>query len=244
MSDQTNDTLNQLDQDPAALTPEDDLEALKARANLLGLTFHPSISAPKLREKITAHLNAEANPAQPAGMPAATTVAQTKAAEQTFEDNPVSSAEPAPVASGAVTAIENTDDDSIKFAPAETDNQKRKRIRMEANRLVRIRVACMNPAKKEWQGEIFTTGNAAVGTLKKFVPFNVEEGWHVPKMILDMIQARQCQVFVTKKAKNGIKVREGKLIKEFNVEILPDLTEDELHDLAQRQAMAGGVSAE
>lgn len=168
----------------------DELSALKARADLLGISYHPSIGLEKLRDKVNAAL-----------------------------------------ASGEQS------EGSVKDDAAE-----RIELQNKAAELVRIRVTCMNPAKKEWEGEIFTTGNSVVGTFKKFVPFNADEGWHVPRIILEMIQQRQCQIFTTVKSKNGVAVRQGKLIKEFAVEILPPLTEEELKDLAQRQAMAGNIS--
>lgn len=126
-------------------------------------------------------------------------------------------------------------------AGAETKAQLRTRQKREASELIRVRVACMNPNKREWEGEVFTVSNAVVGTFKKMVPFDVE--YHVPRFILNMIQQRRCQVFTTVKDSRGNKVRRGKLIKEFNVEILPALTEQELKDLAQRQAMANGTQA-
>ena len=122
----------------------------------------------------------------------------------------------------------------------ETDVQRKARKRREANALIRVRVSCMNPNKKEWDGEIITTGNTNTGTIKKFVPFNSDEGYHVPHMIYEQLLQRQCQVFVTVKNNRGDKVRKGKLIKEFAVEVLPPLTEKELKELAQRQAMAAG----
>lgn len=115
------------------------------------------------------------------------------------------------------------------------------RLRKEANKLVRIRVSCMNPNKKEHEGEIFTVGNSIVGTIKKYVPFNNEEGWHVPQMIYQMMLERQCQIFFTVKAPNGQKVRKGKLIKEFAIEILPALTQVELKELGDRQAIAHNI---
>lgn len=167
----------------------DELTALKERAELMGVKFHPSISLEKLREKVN-------------------------------------------------TALNNSN------APVEEDKPK-KNSRLEAQRkaseLVRIRVTCMNPAKKEWDGEIFTVGNSTVGTFKKYIPFNADEGWHVPRIILEQLQERQCQVFVTSRDNRGNTTRRGKLIKEFAVEILPALTEEELKDLAQRQAMAKSI---
>ena len=98
----------------------------------------------------------------------------------------------------------------------------------------------MNPAKKEWEGEIFTVSNNAVGTVKRYVPFNTEDGWHVEHILLEQLRERQCQIFVTEKDSRGNKVRKGKLIREFAIEVLDPLTKEELAELAQRQAMARG----
>jgi hypothetical protein len=179
---------------------QDELATLKARADRLGVQYHPSIGLEKLREKVNAALS----------------------------DAP--SEDPAPAAPQAAQPA------------AESLAQKRRRLRDEANELVRIRLTCMNPMKKEWPGEIITVGNSAVGTIKKFIPFTgADDGWHVPRIMLKVLQARQCQIFQTLKVKNGVGVRKGKLIKEFAIEVLPPLTAEELHDLAQRQAMAKSV---
>ena len=174
----------------------DELTVLKARADKLGISYHPSIKLEKLRAKVKEFL---------------------------ADDGEVDAEDEAPVAS---------------TKEKETANQLRVRKRKESNALVRIRVACMNPNKKEWDGEIITTGNSAVGTIKKYVPFNAEDGYHVPRMIYEQLLQRQCQVFYTHKDSKGNKSRKGKLIKEFSIELLPPLTAGELKDLAQRQAMA------
>lgn len=178
--------------------PQDELAALKSRADMMGISYHPSIGLEKLREKVNNAIEGKAEEAEKA---------------------------PAVVA-------EPTD---------ETEGQRLARLKREASKLVRIRVTCMNPAKKEWEGEIFSIGNAVVGSFTKYVPFNAEEGWHVPQMMYQMIRDRQCQVFYTVSDSRGNKTRRGKLIKEFSVEVLPPLTQEELHDLAQRQAMAGSI---
>ena len=174
----------------------DELTVLKARADKLGISYHPSIKLEKLRAKVKEFL---------------------------ADDVEVDAEDEAPVAA---------------TKEKETANQLRVRKRKEANALVRVRVACMNPNKKEWDGEIITTGNSAVGTIKKYVPFNAEDGYHVPRMIYEQLLQRQCQVFYTHKDSKGNKSRKGKLIKEFSIELLPPLTAGELKDLAQRQAMA------
>ena len=172
---------------------QDELGTLKARADMLGVKYDPSISLEKLREKITASLENE------------------------------------------------TKNEGTGIGATESDTQKRIRLQQEASKLVRIRVTCMNPVKKEWEGEIFTVGNAGVGTFKKYVPFNADDGWHVPNIIYETMKERQCQVFTSSKTKNGVTMRQGKLIKEFAIEVLPPLTEEELKDLAQRQAMAQSI---
>lgn len=175
-------------------SPVDELSILKARADLIGVNYHPSIGVDKLREKVEAAMS---------GTPVATvTVAQ---------------------------------------IAAETESARLSRIRDEQLALVRIRLTCMNPMKSEWEGEIFTVGNGLVGTITKYVPFNADDGWHVPQILLDTLRDRQCQIFVTVKSKNGVNVRQGKLIKEFAIEALPALTQEELSDLVHRQAVSKTV---
>lgn len=185
---------------------QDELSTLKARADQLGISYHPSIGLAKLREKVNAAIEGT----------------QVEPDEQ--EDAPVQAKSAA--------------------ARQETEAEIRTRMRQEQLALVRIRLTCMNPQKSEWEGEVFTVGNALVGSITKYVPFNAEDGWHVPQILLDTLQDRHCQIFTSVKAKNGVDVRQGKLIKEFAIEILPPLTQRELKDLAQRQAMASGSSIE
>lgn len=194
MTDETN--LNEENQD-AEVVLQDELEALKARANLLGVKFHPSISLEKLREKVNAAVTSEGEAEEPSN--------------------------------------------SSPEAKEETIGEKRKRLKAEALKLIRIRLTCLNPAKKEWEGEIITVGNSLIGSVKKFVPFNADDGWHVPHVIYQQLKERQCQVFYTATDARGNKVRKGKLIKEFAIEVLPPLTKEELEELARRQAMAKAI---
>lgn len=127
----------------------------------------------------------------------------------------------------------------VEEPKVETEHEKRLRMRKEMLKLVRVRITCMNPAKKEWEGEIFTVANRGLGTIKRYIPFNAQdEGWHVEQILLQMLQERECQTFYNAKSKNGVTIRKGRMIKEFAIEVLPPLSEKELHDLAQRQAMA------
>ena len=115
MSDQTenqNTDDQEESQDDAAALAAAELEGLKARATAMGLPFHPAISAPKLREKIQAHLAAENNPTHPAGMPAAAPVVAALVPTGAQLDPAV----PAPLASGRVAAVENEDTGTTKYA--------------------------------------------------------------------------------------------------------------------------------
>lgn len=196
MTDETN--LIEENQD-ADVVVQDELDALKARANLLGVKFHPSISLEKLREKVNAAVTSE----------------------------------------GAATSEEEAKDPAEP--KQETIGEKRKRLKAEALKLVRIRLTCLNPAKKEWEGEIITVGNSLIGSVKKFVPFNADDGWHVPYVIYQQLKERQCQIFYAATDTRGNKIRKGKLIKEFAIEVLPPLTKEELEELARRQAMAKAI---
>lgn len=196
------------DNDTPSVDVTDELTKLKARADMMNIEYHPSIGVAKLREKINAHLNAEAAPV------VKTAVALDKPA-----------------------ATETTD-----TKPAvETEGMRRQRLMNDAGKLVRVVVSCKNPAKKEWPGQLISAGNSLVGTFTKFVPFDNEEGWHVPHIIYKQLKAAEYQSFYTEKTKNGVSVRRGKLQKEFAVELLDPLTPEELHDLAQRQAMAKSI---
>lgn len=113
--------------------------------------------------------------------------------------------------------------------------------RNDAARKVRVRISCMNPSKKEWEGDIFSVSNSIVGTHKVYVPFNNEEGWHIPNIIYKHILERECQIFVKAKGPRGEKIKKSKIIKEFSVELMDQLTKAELQDLATRQTMANNL---
>ena len=228
---------------------QDELVSLKARADALGLRYHPSIGVDSLRDKVNAAIRNDLservdNPGiHPKGE-----------VDDPVDPSILPANNPTPLVTGdnGSQKIQNkldkaeenagkTKEEIEVLTEAQKLVQERIKLRKQANALVRIRVTCMNPAKVEWDGEVFTTGNMAVGTLSKFVPFNNDEGWHVPQMILQMIQDRQCQIFTSVRDARGNVSRKGKLIKEFAVEIMDPLTPEELKDLAQRQALGGGV---
>ena len=117
----------------------------------------------------------------------------------------------------------------------EISAQEKMRKIKEANRLVRIRVTCMDPNKKGWKGDFFTVMNPTIGTVKKFIPFNTI--WHVPVVLLKQLKRKKRQEFYEVKAKYGLKIKRPRMVPMYAIEELPDLTKDELDELARKQAM-------
>lgn len=111
-------------------------------------------------------------------------------------------------------------------------------LNQESNKLVRCIVTPMGAHMKDLQGQLFSVGNSVLGYVSKYILFNAE--YHIPKIILDHIQQVETQFFVNKTI-NGQKVKESKMTKAFGVQILPDLTKEELAELAKAQAARGMV---
>jgi len=140
---------------------------------------------------------------------------------------------------------EGSDEDEVsktasptpELSAADKQRMLHTRLRNEANRLVRVRVTCMNPNKKNWHGEIKSVSNDIIGTVKKFIPFGLEEGYHIPAVLLDLLKSCQYQHFTHIKKPNGQKVAVSKLLPEFAIEVLDPLTPAELDDLKKRQAL-------
>jgi len=136
--------------------------------------------------------------------------------------------------------IDANEEEAVVVKPVkQTPAQARKNKKDEQTALVRIRVTCMNPMKSAWKGELVTCGNQLTGSLTKYVPYNVD--WHVPRIMLEVLKDKKCQIFPEKTA--GVVISGGKIIPEFAIEVLPPLTEKEIKELAQRQAMAAGTAA-
>lgn len=121
------------------------------------------------------------------------------------------------------------------------ENAIRLKKKQEQTRLRRVRITCMNPAKREREGDIIKCGNDLVGSLTRYVPFNVE--WHIPQMMLNVMKAKTFPQFYTVKLPQGGNTRKHRLVPEYAIEILEDLSEAEIKSLAQRQAMAAGTAA-
>lgn len=118
---------------------------------------------------------------------------------------------------------------NFKAVVSETALEKKKRQSNECKRLVRCRIVCLDPAFKEWEGQIFTVGNGVVGTIRKYIAFGVP--YHVPNIILQRMKDMQHQVFSKGKDSRGRPKTVTKRVYTYAIEELPPLTEDEFNDL-------------
>jgi hypothetical protein len=111
-----------------------------------------------------------------------------------------------------------------------------------AMKLIRVVVTPNDPNMVNYPGLIFSVGASGLNNgrmIKKFVPFNNEEGWHVPVILLNQIENGQMQKFKTVVRPNGEKVLEPYLTKKFNVRILDPLTGEEVEKVLAASKAAG-----
>lgn len=238
-----------------AQTEIDEIAALKARAEKLQLTIDGRWGVEKLREVVNAAVTGEKTaPAQTAAPAPQTAPAAAPAQEPAVKAVDVAPAV-APVAPVEgeinspvqVTKMPSLADAMLTQAPVdagpETEGQKKNRLRREAMALVRVRVSCMDPQKKNLKGELICVSNRNFGTVQRFIPFNRE--WHIEKVLYDVLAEKEYMVFDREKTgRAGIEVVTPRNVPAFNIQVLPPLTKAELKDLAQRQAMADGTRQE
>lgn len=109
-------------------------------------------------------------------------------------------------------------------------------------KLVRVRITCMDPKKKELPGEIMTVANEYLGNIRKFIPFGdaTDNGYHIPYCLYTMLKDRKfLSIRTIKGSTGGVPRVEHKWVPEFAIEVLEPLTRKEIADLANAQAAAG-----
>ena len=190
-----------------------EMKALKDRATLVGIKFHPNIGLDKLRDKVNTTLASEPQPR--------------------IE----------PEAEEAPPLNLNLKSEGIVAVPRENAVQRNMRLRKKATRLVRYRLTCMNPDKKEWKGEFITVLNRAIGTVKRYIPFNAP-AWHCEDVLLNVLRGRNFTKHYATKSKSGRPVTRQSQEKEFAIEMLEPLTQTQLDELAQEQAISGRLEDE
>ena len=196
----------------------DELHMLKQRARMMGITFSNNIGLEALREKVNAHMAGNTND---------------KA--DVLDDEPT-------VQETAPTPPPLVDPAAPKPTKPLTLRQQ---IIQENMRLVRLRITCLDPKKKDLPGEILTVANKYLGTVSKFIPFGevTENGYYVPYCLYKMLKARKflnIRTFRDRRNQNQIRIEQG-WVPEFALEILPNADKAELQKLAAAQAAAGGI---
>lgn len=120
-----------------------------------------------------------------------------------------------------------------KQVPGKTAAQLKQQSINEAKRLKRIRVTCMDPNRVGWKGDYFTLMNSTFGSIKKYIPFSTV--WHVENALIKMIKRKTRQEFYETPGKFGLKIKRSRRVPMYAVEELPDLTKDQLEELARQQ---------
>lgn len=138
-----------------------------------------------------------------------------------------------------VGTVEEDGEENVAVQP-----KTRQQIVAEQMRLVRVRLTNLDPKKANVPGEVFTVANEYVGAVRKFIPYGEvsEDGYHVPYIIFKALKRRKFLNIVTRKdQRTGTNFVEHRMVPEFAIEVLPQLTPDELKALAAAQTAAGGV---
>ncbi len=133
-------------------------------------------------------------------------------------------------------------DEAVETSEGRTPSL-REYLKTEALKLVRVRISCMNPQLAKMGSVIITTGNEYTGTVRKVVFFGekTENGYHIPQIILNVLQRRKFQQIVEERGHQGHMVPRARWMKEFNIEILPALTQKELNALKDRQLATNSI---
>lgn len=198
-------------------------QVLMQRARMMGITFSNNISVEGLRAKINAKLDDEPVPVDESDEPAP---------DASAPDAPAQ-----PEAAGQINPLTG-------LAANAPKKDLRQQLIEENMRLVRLRITNMDPRKRDLPGEIITIANEYIGTVRKFVPYGeaTENGFHVPYCIYLALEDRKfLNIRVVRDPRTRVERVESSYVREFALEVLPPLTEKELHDLAVAQAAAGSI---
>lgn len=195
-----------------------ELSLLKQRARAMGIQVPNNISVETLKTRINARMEGDEQ-------------------SSTIQSGVVTSHAVDPQTAAARIMASN-----LGVAPALRMKTLREHLYETQMELVRCRIQCMDPKKKDLHGEIFTFANEYLGTVRKFVPFGeqTDEGWHVPRCIFTMLQDRKfLQINIKKDPTTKRERVTTRYVREFVLDVLPPLTPEELGVLAAAQNASG-----
>lgn len=208
-----------------------EMELLKERADLMGVTYSNNIGIETLRKRVEDAM--AGNPVVP---------------EAEGTDPVPSVAELSSALSNEVVAATSVSQSAVNPLAQEESVTKpvslREHMRLTQMKLIRVRIQNLDPKKANLPGEIFTVANEYLGDVKKFIPFGevTDNGYHIPYCLYKLLKSRKFLNVRERKGRDGKIHIETSWVKEFALEILPDLTPQELQQLATAQIAANSGS--
>ena len=191
-------------------TAVDELALLKERAKQMGIPFSNNISLETLRKRISDKMEGKDVP----------------------EVNPLTG-------DAEIAAITSA---PVKLDAKQNALALRKMMQREQMKLVRVRITNMDPKKKDLPGEIWTVSNEYLGNVRKMIPYGeqTDDGYHIPYCLFRLLQSKRfLHIRTVKDRVTGVERQDKQWVKEFSLDVLPDLTKEELARLAAAQAAAG-----
>ena len=203
--------------DEGGAAPEDqaqqpsELDMLKSRAKLMGITFSNNIGLDALKTKIEEHKQAsEAK-------------TQTQVPDQTNEQQPEVQTENQNKKAKTISLRSHLQKEKMKLVRLRITNLDPKKKDLPGEILT---------IGNEYLGTVRKFVPFGEAT---------DNGYHVPYCLYEMMRDRKFLSIKTRKGPKGQTIVEQQMVREFALEILPPLTEAELARLSAAQLSAGGV---
>ena len=221
------------------------------RARLMGLSVSNNSSLATLRAKIAEKMASSEGSDEPTEEDETDSSDGEEDQTDASELNPLTQATarasaPEAVAAPVTQAAPVVQSEAIAAPARPKKRTLRQYLLQEEMKLVRLRITNLDPKKKDLPGEIITVANDYIGSVKKFVPFGevTEGGWHVPYCIYRELESRKfLNIRTIRDRRTGQIHVETNWAREFALEILPTLTQEELTQLGTAQLAAGSVEA-
>ena len=188
-----------------------ELDMLKSRAKLMGITFSNNIGLDALKTKIEEHKKAsEAK-------------TQTQALAQTNEQQPEAQTENQKKNAKTISLRAHLQKEKMKLVRLRITNLDPKKKDLPGEILT---------VGNEYLGTVRKFVPFGEAT---------DNGYHVPYCLYELMRDRKFLSIKTRKGPKGQTIVEQQMVREFALEILPPLTEAELARLSAAQLSAGGV---
>lgn len=207
-----------------------EMEMLKERADLLGVTYSNNIGIETLRKRVEDAMAGNPQDPEPESEQAAVPSMESLTADLTAQV-------------AATTTVTTKELNPLVQDAAPVQNKPislREHMRVTQMKLVRVRIQNLDPKKANLPGEIFAVANEYLGDVKKYIPFGevTDNGYHIPYCLYKMLKNRRFLNVRERKDRDGKIHVETSWVKEFALELLPDLTPEELKQLATAQIAA------